>query len=632
MLEFIANILGNVINLIYNICNNYGITIILFTILFKIALLPLSIIVQKNSIKMIKMKPELEELKIKYCDDKDKYMEEQIKLFKKEKYSSIMGLFPLIIQIVILMGLTKCLSSSNIYLKDINEFGFLGFDLNTIPNLKNFDYNSLMIVIISVTTLLLCFFQNKENVLQIEENYRSQLFTTILTTVITIYFSIYVPSGVSLYWSIGNVFAIFQLYLLNWFYNPKKYIDYERLNKVKQIIKERKNEENNNKIREKKDYKKFLENDSKQLVFYSESNGFYKYFKPMIEYILDNSNVVIHYITSDAKDKIFETKEKRIHQYYINTNKLIPLFMKMDSDIVVMTTPDLQRFYLKRSMVRKDIEYIFTDHGLTSSNLAYREGALDYYDTIFATSIQQVDEIKAIEELRKTKRKNIVKTGYCLIDQMIKEYNNLDEKENRIKTILIAPSYQEDNIMDSCLDEIVSNLLEKNLKIIVRPHPQYIKRNPLKMQEILEKYKKYFNENFKIQQDFSDTDTIYKADIVITDWSGIGYEFAFATAKPCLFINTKIKIINPAYNEIDVIPADVTFRNVIGKSIDKEQVQNIFEYVEELFNNQKKYKEKIIETRDKYLFNVGRVSEIQGKYIIDKLEEKENARMEENLG
>ena len=53
-----------------------------------------------------------------------------------------------------------------------------------------------------------------------------------------------------------------------------------------------------------------------------------------------------------------EKKEPKIRGYYIGENKLITLMMKMDADMVVMTTPDLQKYHIKKSMVRDDIEYV----------------------------------------------------------------------------------------------------------------------------------------------------------------------------------------------------------------------------------------------------------------------------------
>ena len=73
----------------------------------------------------------------------------------------------------------------------------------------------------------------------------------------------------------------------------------------------------------------------------------------------------------------------KFHVYYIGELRLIPLMMKIDADMVMMTVPDLELFHLKRSIVRKDIEYVYVEHGIGSDNLLGRPHSLDHYDTIF---------------------------------------------------------------------------------------------------------------------------------------------------------------------------------------------------------------------------------------------------------
>lgn len=173
--------------------------------------------------------------------------------------------------------------------------------------------------------------------------------------------------------------------------------------------------------------------------------------------------------------------------------------------------------------------------------MAYRPGALDYFDTIFAVSKRQGIEVREMERLRETKRKRVVKCGYGLIDNMIAAYQADENTQNEKPTILIAPSWQYDNILDSCLDDMLSGLICDKYKVVVRPHPQYIRRFPMQMEEILEKYKDKFSGDFRIETDFSSNVTVYTADLVITDWSAIAFEFSFTTNKPTLFINTEIK-------------------------------------------------------------------------------------------
>ena len=237
-----------------------------------------------------------------------------------------------------------------------------------------------------------------------------------------------------------------------------------------------------------KDYKRFLKYQSKQIVFYSEKNGFYKYFKDVIEVILKKTDIVIHYITSDPNDEVFKLASDQFQVYYIGENKLITLMMKMDADIVCMTMPDLQKYHIKRSMVRDDIQYIYIDHGIGSQNLLLRPHALDYFDTVFCSNDITYAENKAQERVYGIKERNLVKYGFCLIDDMIQEYDSKEHRENDVPTILIAPSWSEDNIADLCIDEILAGVLGKGYKVIFRPHPQYVRHCEEKLLALKDKY------------------------------------------------------------------------------------------------------------------------------------------------
>lgn len=64
----------------------------------------------------------------------------------------------------------------------------------------------------------------------------------------------------------------------------------------------------------------------------------------------------------------------------------------------------------------------------------------------------------------------------------------------------------------------------------------------------------------KFRQIFSSNDTVFNADLIITDWSGIAYEYAFTTLRPVLYINTPMKIMNPEYEKIGVVPINIFMR------------------------------------------------------------------------
>ena len=106
-MRILSEALGYVMYFCYYLAHNYGLAIILFTLISKIVLLPVSVWVQKNSIKMVKMQPEINRIKAKHFGDADRIADEQSKIFKREKYNPLASLIPLAVQIILLMGLVE---------------------------------------------------------------------------------------------------------------------------------------------------------------------------------------------------------------------------------------------------------------------------------------------------------------------------------------------------------------------------------------------------------------------------------------------------------------------------------------------------------------------------------------------
>ena len=80
--------------------------------------------------------------------------------------------------------------------------------------------------------------------------------------------------------------------------------------------------------------------------------------------------------------------------------------------------------------------------------------------------------------------------------------------------------------------------------------PQHVRHMPEKMEGLKERYKD--DTDIEIQTDFSSNSTVFEADLMITDWSGIAYEYAYTTCKPVLFIDTPMKIMNPEYKRLEL--------------------------------------------------------------------------------
>lgn len=615
-MDYITIPLNALMALCYSWTGSYLLAIIVFTLLTKVILFPVSCWMQRESIKMVQLTPDLNALKIKYYGDKDTIAEETQKLYKQKKYHPIASTIPMVIQLVLLMGVIAAVKAmlggdtTSIYAQIPSQLG--GVSL-------------LMPVAAGVAALLLGIGQNKLNPLQKEQSKREQWMTNGLSILISLSLGAFVTVGVCVYWIASNIFSILNQAALNLVIRPAKYIDYDALHESQKELESinamSAGVSKEDKKREKADYKRFFSVANKHLVFYSESSGFYKYYRATIAYLLSHTNIIVHYVTSDPADQIFEVakNQSRIRPYYIGEKKLITLFMKMDADMVIMTMPDLQNFHIKRSYVRKDVEYVYVPHGLDSLNLTMRTGSVDHYDAVLCVGPNQKEEIKKTEEVYNLPPKKLVECGYMLLDDMRAGFSEKADCSEQ-PVILIAPSWQEANIMDSCIDELLTSLQYTGYHIVVRPHPQYVKHREAQLNDLKARYAG--TPQVEIQTNFASNSTVFQADLLITDWSGIAYEYAYTTCRPVLFVNTPMKVMNPEYERIGVVPINISIRKEIGREIEPEDAGQANIVVEEMVARRGEYQERIRNLACQNVYNLGQSAQCSGKFILSELNKK----------
>ena len=590
--------------------------ILLFTLLTKVILLPISLWVQKNSVTMVALTPELNRMKLRHYGDKDTIGEETLAIYKKRGYHPILSTVPMILQLVMLIGVIGAVKTV-----------LAGIDTPlAITPWQAGGWSLLMPVGAGLAALALGLAQNKLSPLQKEQSKAEQWMANGFSIAISLCLGAFVSLGVGIYWIASNLFSIAQQLLLNAIIDPKRYVDYEDLEKSKQelaaVTGMDKGASKENKRREKEDYKRFFSVANKHLVFYSEGSGFYKYFSDVMAYLLEKSNVIIHYVTVDPDDQIFNIakKEPRIRPYYIGKTKLITLLMKMDADMVVMTCPDLDNFHLKRSYVRKDIEYVYMFHYPLSTHMVLNTGALDHYDTIFCVGAFQFDEIRAAEKLYGTPQKKLIEAGYGQLEQLHRSYTAMEKVQRQRPKVLLAPSWQYDNILDSCIDPLLTELLGKGFQVVVRPHPEYMKRYKPRMDAIVERWQGH--EDLTFELDFTSNNSIFDSDLLITDWSGTAYEFSFVTLRSAVFIDTTPKIHNPDYEKLGIEPLEFKLRDQVGLRVKPTEFAGLSDRLWALLQNVDGNADSIKTIRDTYISNFGTSGKAGGRYILQQLTKK----------
>lgn len=121
MFNFFANIFGYLLNAIYGFVNNYGIAIIIFTIILKLIMLPISIKQQKTMKKSAKLQIKVKEIQEKYSNDQVRQSQEMMDLYKKENMSPFSGCLSSIIQFIIILSVFYLVSKPLTYMKHVDS-------------------------------------------------------------------------------------------------------------------------------------------------------------------------------------------------------------------------------------------------------------------------------------------------------------------------------------------------------------------------------------------------------------------------------------------------------------------------------------------------------------------------------
>ena len=121
MIAFFANIFGYVLNFIYNLVKNYGLAIIIFSILIKILMIPISIKQQKTMKKSTKIQKKMKEIQFKYKNNPEQLNQATMELYKSENMSPFSGCFSAIAQMILLFAVFYLVRSPLTYMKKVDD-------------------------------------------------------------------------------------------------------------------------------------------------------------------------------------------------------------------------------------------------------------------------------------------------------------------------------------------------------------------------------------------------------------------------------------------------------------------------------------------------------------------------------
>jgi len=152
-----------------------------------------------------------------------------------------------------------------------------------------------------------------------------------------------------------------------------------------------------------KEYKRFqaLEQKARLITFYAEDVASMMYFEAIIKELTNVMGYKICYLTSAMDDPVLSSDNAKIEAFYIGDGMVrTMLFMNLETDVMVMTMPDLENLYIKRSRLYP-VHYVYLFHSIVSTLVTDLKGAFDHYDTILCVGPHHMKEIRLTESFYK---------------------------------------------------------------------------------------------------------------------------------------------------------------------------------------------------------------------------------------
>lgn len=358
-----------------------------------------------------------------------------------------------------------------------------------------------------------------------------------------------------------------------------------------------------------------LSADERSIVFYAEGKADWPHLGPLVEELTGPCGREVCYVTSAEDDPVLATSNARLRPFFIGAGSTRTAFFKLvDARVMVMTLPDLQTFHLKRSV--HPVHYVYVFHSIVSSHMIYRKGAFDAYDTVLCVGPHHVDELRRTEETYRLRRKELVEHGYGRLDAIRRqaaERPSARRTDGSGTTILLAPSWGECSFIEAPVGgELIQLLLDAGHSVVLRLHPMTVRRVPGLATQM---ERRCGGASFRVETDMTTQDSLHESDLMISDWSGAAFEYAFGLERPVLFVDTPKKVNNPEYERIGIVPIEESMREELGGVISPGELRRALDRIETLTADPEAFRARLRVSREQTVFNVGRSASVGAAHI-----------------
>lgn len=316
-------------------------------------------------------------------------------------------------------------------------------------------------------------------------------------------------------------------------------------------------------------------------VFFTDSKRYWTIFKPLCDEMEKRGETVL-YLTASPDDPLLAEKYTHIKSEFIGEgNRAFARMNMLQADIVLSSTPGLDVYQWKRS---RDVGWYV--HVLHAANgvTCYRMFGTDYYDALLLSGEYQVQEVRKLEAQRHLPAKECVLAGLPHMDALLKKKQEHGPAPAHVTTVLLAPSWGPSSIFNRFGAKMIETLCKTGYHIILRPHPQSM----VSEKELIERLRMEFPESEKLEWNFDNDnfDVLYRSDLLISDYSGVVFDFALVFDRPVIYADVSF----------DFEPYDAgwldnemwTFRALpkVGVQLTQENAGKLPELIEEVLHSE----------------------------------------------
>lgn len=347
-------------------------------------------------------------------------------------------------------------------------------------------------------------------------------------------------------------------------------------------------------------------------AIFSDSKRYWNIFEPICDEFEKRGQSIV-YMTASPDDPALKKEYKFVKCEFIGEgNKAFAKLNLLRADILLSTTPGLDVYQWKRS---KDVKYYVHIPHAASDIVIYRMFGLDYYDSVLLSGEYQIEQIRKLEEIRKLPKKELEIVGIPYMDEMKKRLETAEELPPHPKTVLLAPSWGPTSIFKKYGEKMFDALLKTGYHIVVRPHPQSFTSEKEMIDELMKKYPD--SDQLEWNRDNDNFDVLRRSDILISDFSGVMFDFSLIFDKPIIYADTSFD--RAPYDACWLDDELWTFAILpeIGIQLTNENLDSIKDVIDSCIDDPK-YKEGRDKARRETWANIGTSTEKVVDYLISK--------------